>query len=100
MQARAAAATAETKKTRKYANIIGGVDFVSFAVETSGVWGEGAQELVSEIGRRITAVNKDVRATCFLRQRISVAIQRGNTACVLGTFPSTSHGDAQQCSLN
>ena len=41
---------------RKYASIIGGVDFVPFAVETSGVWGESARELVSEIGRRIMAL--------------------------------------------
>ena len=80
-QAGSAAATAEAKKVRKYASIIGGVDFVPFAVETSGVWGE--------IGRRNTAV----RSTSFLRQRISVAVQRGNTACVLGTFPSNSHGE-------
>ena len=92
-QAGSAAATAEAKKVRKYASIIGGVDFVPFAVETSGVWGESARELVSEIGRRITAVSKDVRSTSFLRQRISVAVQRGNTACVLGTFPSNSHGE-------
>jgi len=36
-------------------NIIAGVDFIPFAIETSGVWGVQALELVSEIGRRLTS---------------------------------------------
>jgi len=83
-----AAATAESKKMLKYRDIIAGVDFVPFAVETTGVWGEEALKLVNEIGRRISSVNCDPRATSFLRQRISAAVQRGNAFCVLGTFPT------------
>ncbi len=81
-----AATTAETKKTQKYSDIISGVDFIPVAIETSGVWGEQALELVKEIGRRITSVNHDPRSTAFLRQRLSVAVQRGNSFCVQGTF--------------
>ena len=93
-QAGSAAATAEAKKKTKYSSIIGGVDFVPVAIETSGVWGEDARMLVTDLGRRLTAINKDNRSTSFLRQRISVAIQRGNSACVLGTFPPT---ESTQC---
>jgi len=85
-QAGLAAAAAETKKTQKYADIIAGVDFSPVAIETSGVWGEQALILVKEIGRRIAAITHEPRATTFLRQRLSVAVQRGNAFCVNGTL--------------
>jgi hypothetical protein len=56
MHAGSAAAAAESEKIKKYADIINGVDFVPVAIETSGVWGQQALELVSDIGRRIAAV--------------------------------------------
>ena len=40
-----------------------------------------------EIGRKMTAKTGDIRETFFLLQRISVAIQKGNAASVLGTLP-------------
>ena len=89
-QAGIAAAAAEAKKTQKYADIISGVDFVPVAIETSGVWGEQAIELVMEIGRGIAASTHEPRSTSFLRQRLSVAVQRGNAYCVLGTLPTQS----------
>ena len=74
------------KKQQKYQDLNAGVDFVPFAIETSGVWGEQAMELFTEIGRRIAEVNHDPRSTLFLRQRISVAVQRGNAAYINGTL--------------
>ncbi|HSN23572.1 MAG TPA: hypothetical protein VLS45_05305 [Methylomicrobium sp.] len=76
----------EQLKSQKYADIIAGVDFVPFAVETSGVWGEQAVSLVKEIGRRICTVTHEPRSTSYLRQRIAVAVQRGNAFCILGTL--------------
>jgi len=52
------------------------------SIETSGTWGEQAFHLVMEIGRRLATVTHKPRATAFLRQRLSVAIQRGNAFCV------------------
>jgi hypothetical protein len=87
-QAGLAAAAAEAKKSQKYADIISGVDFVPVAIETSGIWGEQAIELVKEIGRRIAASTHELRSTAFLRQRLSVAVQRGNAYTVCwGHFP-------------
>ena len=91
-QAGSAAAAAEVKKSQKYADIIAGVDFVPFAIETSGVWGEQALDLVKEVGRRIAALTHEPRSTAFLRQRISVAVQRGNAYCVLGTLKAANTG--------
>jgi hypothetical protein len=85
-QAGSAAAGAEQKKYLKYGDMSSAVDFVPVAIETSGVWGEEALNLVTEIGRRIAELTHDPRSTAFLRQRISVAVQRGNAACVNGTL--------------
>jgi len=49
------------------------------------------QELVSELGGRLAALTGDSRSLAFLRQRIGIAIQRGNAAAIRGTLPS---GDA------
>jgi len=57
---------------------------VPVAVETLGVHGAGAVELLHELGRRITESTSERRATEYLLQRLSVAIQRGNAASVLG----------------
>ena len=78
MQAGSAAAAAEEKKMRKYSDIISGVDFAPVAIETSGVWGKQALDLVTEVGRRIAEVTHDPRSTTFLHQRLSLAVQRGN----------------------
>ena len=91
VRAGSAAATAEEKKLQKYADIISGVDFVPVAIETSGVWGTHALDLISQVGRRIAEVTHEPRATMFLRQRISVAVQRGNAWCVLGTLSSSNN---------
>jgi len=47
--------------------------------------------LVKEHGRRMTEVNKEPRSTMLLRQRLSVAVQRGNAACILGTMRPISY---------
>ena len=84
----AAASTAETRKKTKYAVICRGVDFVPVAVETSGAWGKEGWALVKELGRRIGVVKREPRSTEWLRQRISLAIQRGNAYCILATPPT------------
>ena len=58
--------------------------FVPVAVETLGALGNGADELMRDLGRRISEVTRERRATEFLLQRLSVDIQRGNAASVLG----------------
>ena len=48
-----------------------------------------AIDLVKEIGRRIAEATHEPRSTAFLRQRLSIAVQRGNAFCILGTFRGT-----------
>ena len=55
------------------------------AIETSGVFGSEALSLLEDIGRQIRAETGEPRFFQFLLQGVSVAIQRGNAASVLGT---------------
>jgi len=48
---------------------------------------------LQELGRRIAAATGDPRVTEFLFQRLSVAVQRGNAACVLGTCTDSCSDD-------
>ena len=89
-QAGSAATGAELKKQQKYQDQCTGIDITPVAIETSGVWGQLAMELVSEIGRRIAEVSHEPRSTQFLRQRIAVAVQRGNATCINGTLQVNS----------
>ena len=85
MAAGAVAEAAEAKKRAKYTDILATVDFTPVAIETSGTWGPDGWALVSELGRRTAALSRKPRSTAFLRQRISIAIQRGNAYCVTAT---------------
>ena len=92
-QSGAAAALAEVKKQTKYANLTTAHEFVPVAIETLGSWGAMGLIFVNEVGRRITAVSGDSRATAFLKQRLAMAVQRGNAAAVLGTLGSQQPDD-------
>jgi len=82
-----AAATAELAKRRKYDFLLETFLFVPVAVETSGVFGQEGLRLIKAIGQRLKELTDEPRATAFLLQRISIAIQRGNVASIFGTLP-------------
>lgn len=82
-----AAANAETAKRRKYLSLGDNYIFVPFAVETLGPWGPEAHQLFSLIKKKLIRISCDPRAGAFLGQRISIAVQRGNAASILGSFP-------------
>jgi len=82
------ASEAEYIKKSKYTNLSATYCFVPVAVETMGALGEEATDFIHQLGKRITSVTGERRATEFLLQRLSVAIQRGNAASVLGTVDS------------
>ena len=52
--------------------------------------GPSARLLYKEISRRLVDTSRDQRAGSFFGQRINIAIQRGNAASLLGTFPDDS----------
>jgi len=76
---------AECKKTAKYAELTNRYQFVPIAIETLGPVGLEATAFFQELGRRMFVINQEPRTLSFLWQRLSVTIQRGNAACILGT---------------
>ena len=67
--------------------------FVPVAIETIGALGSDALMLFTDIGHRVRAQTHEQRSFNFLMQRLSVAVQRGNAACVFGTVPPTARSD-------
>ena len=59
-----------------------------------GALGDEAVDFMRKLGRRVASVSGEKRATEFLLQRLSVAIQRGNAASVMGTVEAKDFLDA------
>ena len=86
MKAGLIARHAEERKQAKYRHLASSHIFVTVAVETSGVFGTEALKFVKDLGHRLRQSTGDPKAALYLLQRLSVAIQQGNAAAVLGTF--------------
>jgi len=59
--------------------------FVPIAIETLGPVGVEATAFFQDLGCRMFVINQEPRTLSFLWQQLSVAVQRGNAACILGT---------------
>src|SRR5450631_1844906 len=84
-----AAAKAEERKRLKYHSLEKQSIFVPIGVETMGSLGPEASSFINAIGKRLIANTGEKRASEYLKQRISIAIQRGNIASILATVPSS-----------
>ena len=80
-----AASLAEDKKFRKYRHLNNDYYVVPVAIETLGSYGPSALDFIKDVGRRIKESTGEKRATSYLMQAIGIAIQRGNSQCILGT---------------
>ena len=78
-----AAKKAEDDKRKTYFVLSRINRFEPVAIETSGVFGPTTKVIVSEIGKRISEKSGDARESMWLRQRLSIAIQRGNAISIL-----------------
>ena len=58
------------------------------SVETSGVLGPQTLSFVKELGKRLKNQTGEVKSACYLMQRLSMAVQRGNGISVLGGLGS------------
>ncbi|CAH2217230.1 jg14781 [Pararge aegeria aegeria] len=79
-QAAAAAESAQMLNRRKYSVICKYYAFAALAFETLGPWS-------SEMSQKVVLTSGDPRAGAYLAQRLSLAIQRGNSASILVTMP-------------
>jgi len=85
----AAASEAEVKKQNKYRSLSHDYIFVAVGVETSGALGQQATQFLKDLGRKLIAATGEPRSSSYLLQRISIAIQRGNSASILATHPKS-----------
>ena len=86
VEAGTAAGKAEVEKVKKYSQLASNYRIVPLGFETCGSWGPEAASFVNEVGTKLCSQTGERRSTSFLKQRISIAIQRGNASSILGTF--------------
>ena len=78
------AAVVEERKEEKYHCLLPSHYFSPVAIETMGALGSRSMALLRDIGHRITEETGESHARDFIFQQLSVAVQRGNCASVLG----------------
>jgi hypothetical protein len=93
-----AARLRENAKKSKYVTVetYNNYHFVPIAIETLGPWGDDAKKIINEIGQKIQKITNESRSTSYLSQRISIAVQRGNAASVLGTIEDSSNDKLEE----
>ena len=84
------AAERENKKVEKYSNLSDNYHFVLVGAETYGAFGPQGLKLLKQIGKKIQVVTGEKKSTYYLLQSISMAIQRANAVCVMGTAPTST----------
>ena len=57
--------------------------FEPVAIETSGVFGSSTRNIVTEIGKRISEKTGEKRESLWLKQRLNIAVQRGNALSII-----------------
>ena len=90
-EAGAVVSQAEVRKCDKYCHLLSSHTFEPVAIETSGAIGPRTRVFLKELGHRLRQVTGEVKCYTYLLQHLSVAIQRGNTASVLGTISHSAN---------
>jgi hypothetical protein len=90
LRAATVADDAEQRKRQKYVSLSATYYFVPICIETLGPMGEEAAAFFADVGQRIATATGEPRSKSFLMQRLSIAVQQGNAACVLGTVPMST----------
>ena len=84
-----AAKRAEEFKAEKYLRMTETYHFIPIGIETFGAIGPATDKFFGTLGKLIKQKTGEPRSLEFLKQRISLDIQRGNSAPVLGTLPQS-----------
>ena len=88
-RAGAAAERAALNKHTKYDHLKNAYTFVPLACEVTGAWSIESIAFIDDLSKKIHAVTGDKRKKSHLFQRLSIAIQRGNAACIQCCFSET-----------
>ena len=80
------ATEAEARKIENYRELRdNGYIFQPVALEVQGPLGESSEIFITRLCKVLCRSHEDQRAGSFLKQRVAMALQIGNAACVLGT---------------
>ena len=85
-----AAEGAASRKETKYAGIDYSYTFIPLAFATYGPINDKGTKFPQELGRRLRTTSDDPRESAFVRQRISITLQRFNAIAFSDTFTSAS----------
>ena len=100
-RAGAVADQAERRKASQYSHLEGSHFFAPVSVETTGAMGTDTIRFLREIARKIATRSGEPNAYQHLIQRISVAVQQGNSISIMGTFkPTRLTSDSCICSFD
>jgi hypothetical protein len=81
-----AACDAEKRKHIKYGPLKGTYTFIPLAFETMGPWGQEAKDFFQSLGAKLRIITGEENAPQFLAQSVSIALQKGNSQCIMGTW--------------
>lgn len=88
-RAGSAAEKAVVRKNNLYKDMIDNYHFVVFATETMGPWCVEGRNLIDKLGAMLIEMSGDCKSKKYLKERISIAIQRGNAMSILKTLPES-----------
>ena len=74
-----AAEIRESHKEKIYENLTDNYHFVPICAETLGSWGPQGLAFINTIGKKLSAATGDPRSTFYLFQKLTMAVQRGNS---------------------
>ena len=84
----AAGSRAEARKLQKYSDLTANYLVAPLAFETLGAPAPATSALLDTVGQLIEETTGCKRAREYLLQRLSLEVQRGNAAAVMGTMAS------------
>jgi len=87
-EAGSAAELAASRNEEKYAAIDGRYIFEPIAIESLGVFGTSARQLLADLGRRISQISGEARESGYLFHRCSVLVQRFNAILLHDSLPA------------
>ena len=90
-----AAEGAASRKETKYAALDRSYTFILLAFETYGPSNDKGTKFLQELCRRLRTISDDPRESAFLRQRISIILQRFNVIAFSDTFTSASETELE-----
>ena len=89
-EAGAVAALAERSKHEKYLNLSQCHIFTPVAIEMAGPSGPETFPFLRELGCCFKQVTGEARSFSYLQQHLSIAVQQGSAAAVMGSMGSTT----------